>query len=140
MKNLFYAAFAYLFVGIASGLYYRELVKFNDFPPGEFTQLGLAHAHFLVLGFVILILVLLLEKAFTLSSSKKLFTWFFWLYNVGLVLTGGMLIVHGTLTVLGKESSAMIAGVAGLGHMALTAAMIVLFVMAKKAIAPAHKK
>lgn len=74
MKNLFYAAFIYLFVGIASGFYYRELTKFNDFPPGEFTQLGLAHSHFLVLGFVILILVLLLEKVFTLSASNKLFT------------------------------------------------------------------
>src|SRR5690625_6507342 len=75
MKKLFYASFTYMLVGVASGLFYREFTKLNDFPEGQFTQLGLAHTHLLTLGFIVLLIVLALEKAFTISSSKKLFDW-----------------------------------------------------------------
>ena len=126
MQKLFYAAFAYMLVGVASGLFYREFTKLNDFPEGEFTQLGLAHTHLLTLGFIVLLIVLVLEKVFTLSRSK-LFGWFFWVYNVGVIVTSAMLIWHGSLTVLGEESGAMIAGIAGMGHILLTAGMILLF-------------
>ena len=74
------------------------------------------------------------EKVFGISRSPKLFAWFFWLYNVGVVLTSAMLIWHGSLTVLGQESSAMIAGIAGLGHIAITAGMIVFFVALRRAV------
>ena len=125
MRKLFYAAFAYMLVGVASGLFYREFTKLNDFPEGQPTQLGLVHTHLLVLGFVVLMIVLLLEKAFVLSASR-LFGWFFWIYNAGLVLTSAMLVWHGCLTVLGVESSKAIAGIAGLGHMLLAAGMLLL--------------
>lgn len=133
MRRLFHAAFAYMLVGVASGLFYREFTKINGFPEGEATQLGLVHTHLLVLGFVVLLIVLLLEKAFTLSESR-LFGWFFWLYNAGLVLTSAMLVWHGCLTVLGQESSKMIAGIAGVGHMLLTAGMVLLFLALRKRI------
>ena len=126
MQKLFYAAFIYMLIGVASGLFYREFTKMNDFPEGRFTQLGLAHTHLLTLGFIVLLIVLILEKVFTLSRSK-MFTWFFWVYNAGVILTSAMLITHGMLTVLGEESSKMIAGMAGLGHMLLAAGMILLF-------------
>ncbi|MDF2559267.1 MAG: hypothetical protein K0R99_713 [Microbacterium sp.] len=131
MRRLFSAAFAYMIVGVASGLFYREFTKINDFPEGGATQLGLVHTHLLVLGFVVLLIVLLLEKAFALSESR-LFGWFFWLYNAGLVLTSAMMIWHGCLTVLGQESSAMIAGIAGLGHILLSAGMVLLFLALRK--------
>ncbi|GAA1155707.1 DUF2871 domain-containing protein [Microbacterium oxydans] len=131
MRRLFSAAFAYMLVGVASGLFYREFTKINDFPEGESTQLGLVHTHLLVHGFVVLLIVLLLEKAFTLSESR-LFGWFFWLYNAGLVLTTATMIWHGSLTVLGQESSGMIAGIAGLGHILLSAGMILLFLALRK--------
>ena len=134
MKKLFYASFAYMLVGIASGLFYREFTKLNDFPEGQFTQLGLAHTHLLTLGFIVLLIVLALEKVFTISSSKKLFDWFFGLYNAGVILTSAMLIVHGSLTVLGQESNSMIAGIAGLGHMLITAGMIVFFLALRRAV------
>lgn len=133
MHKLFYAAFTYMLVGVASGLFYREFTKMNDFPEGQFTQLGLAHTHLLTLGFMVLLIVLVLEKVFGLSRSR-LFGWFFWVYNAGVVLTSGMLITHGMLTVMGEESSKMIAGIAGLGHMLLTAGMILLFLALRKAI------
>lgn len=135
MKKLFNAAFVYLFIGLAFGVFYREFTKLNDFPEGQSTQLSVVHTHLLALGFLFLLIVLLLEKTFELSRSPKLFSWFFWLYNIGLTLTVGLLVWRGTLTVLGKESSAMISGIAGLGHMFLTAGFIVFFVALRRAIA-----
>ena len=137
MRRLFYAAFVSMLVGVASGLFYREFTKLNDFPEGASTQLGLVHTHLLTLGFVVLLIVLLLEKQFALSQSR-LFGWFFWTYIAGLVLTSAMMVWHGCLTVLGLESSKMIAGIAGLGHMLLTAGMILLFLaLRKRLVAPA---
>ncbi|MFJ2551954.1 DUF2871 domain-containing protein [Microbacterium sp. NPDC087591] len=131
MRRLFYAAFACMVAGVASGLFYREFTKLNDFPEGASTQLGLVHTHLLTLGFVVLLIVLLLEKQFALSQSR-LFSWFFWTYIAGLVLTSAMMVWHGCLTVLGLESSKMIAGIAGLGHMLLTAGMVLLFLALRK--------
>ncbi len=134
MKKLLNASFAYMLAGVASGLFYREFTKINGFPEGQFTQLGLAHTHLLTLGFIVLLIVLVLERVFTISRSPKLFAWFFWLYNAGVILTSAMLVWHGSLTVLGQESTKMIAGIAGLGHMLVTAGMIVLFVALRRAV------
>ncbi|WP_346659555.1 DUF2871 family protein [Brevibacterium permense] len=38
---MFNAALTYMIIGVLSGLFYREFTKTNDFPSGEFTQLGL---------------------------------------------------------------------------------------------------
>lgn len=92
------------------------------------------HTHLLTLGFIVLLIALVIEKVFGISRSPKLFAWFFWLYNAGVILTSGMLIWHGSLTVLGQESSKMIAGIAGLGHMLLTAGMVVFFVALRRAV------
>lgn len=133
MRKLYYASFAYMAVGVASGLFYREFTKLNGFPEGQFTQLGLAHTHLLTLGTIFGLIFLLTEKAFSLSGSK-MFDWFFWTWNAGVVLTSAMLIWHGSLTVLGMESSKMIAGVAGMGHMLITAAFVLFFLMVGKAV------
>lgn len=133
MRRLYIASFTYMVAGVLSGLFYREFTKLNDFPEGQRTQLGLAHTHLLTLGFIVLLIVLVLEKQFTLSRSK-MFGWFFWLYNAGVVLTSAMLIWHGILTVLGQESSKMIAGIAGTGHILLTAAMVLLFLVLGRAL------
>lgn len=138
MTKLFYAAFAYMFAGVVSGVFYREFTKANDFAEGAYTQLGLVHAHLLSLGFIVLLIVLVLEKVFALSRTPKLFAWFFWLYNAGVVLTAAMMVWHGSLTVLGEPSTKMIAGIAGLGHILLTAALIIFFVMLRKAVVVAR--
>ena len=134
MKKILNAAFIYMIAGVASGLFYREFTKLNGFPEGKFTQLGLVHTHLLTLGFIVLLIALVIEKVFGISRSPKLFAWFFWLYNAGVILTSGMLIWHGSLTVLGQESSKMIAGIAGLGHMLLTAGMVVFFAALRRAV------
>ena len=134
LNHLLGSAFVYAIVGVLSGLFYRELTKAVGFPEGAFTQLGLAHTHLLVLGFIPFLIFMALERLFTMSRSRVGYRWFLGLYHSGLVLTSGMLIVHGTLTVLGKESNAMISGIAGLGHIALTAAFVMLYVVLRKAI------
>ncbi|WP_297740265.1 DUF2871 domain-containing protein [uncultured Tessaracoccus sp.] len=134
MKRLFTASCCYLAAGLLAGLFYREFTKMNDFPEGQFTQLGVAHTHLLALGFMTSLIVLALEKVFSISRSPKLFSWFFWLYNAGVVITASMLIWHGSLTVLGKESNAMISGIAGLGHISITAGLVVLMVALSRAL------
>lgn len=125
MKKLFYSAFAYMVLGVLSGLFYREFTKGKDFT--GYTQLSIVHTHLLTLGFIVLLIVLILEKQFKLSESK-LFNWFFWTYNVGLVLTAAIMVVHGILQVNGaNDVSAAIPGIAGLGHIFITAGMVLLF-------------
>lgn len=134
LHHLLVSAFVYGGLALASGLFFREFTKLNDFPEGGFTQLGLAHTHLFSLGFFPFLIFLGLERAFRLSASPRLFAWFLWLYHAGIVITAGMLIVHGSLTVLGLPSTPMISGIAGLGHIALTAAVIVLFFVIRAAI------
>ncbi|ALE04322.1 hypothetical protein AL755_01030 (plasmid) [Arthrobacter sp. ERGS1:01] len=125
MKKLFYSAFGYMVIGVLSGLFYREFTKGKDFT--GYTQLSIVHTHLLTLGFIVLLIVLILEKLFTLSRSK-LFTWFFWTYNTGLVLTAAIMVWHGILQVDGvTEVSGAIPGIAGLGHILLSVGMVLLF-------------
>src|SRR5699024_2331271 len=113
LTTLFWAAAAYMAAGLASGLYYRELTKGNDFT--GFTQTSVMHTHLLTLGMLVFLVMMALEKIFMLSRSRA-FTVFFWLYNAGLVVTVAMMGVHGTRTVLGLESGPALAGISGLGH------------------------
>ncbi len=128
MRKLFYAATAYLVLGLASGLYYREFTKSNDYTAADgFTQLSVLHTHLLTLGVIVLLIVLVLEKVFTLSNSKA-FNWFFWIYNLGLVVTTASMAVNGSLHVLGQETSKALTGISGSGHILLTVAFVLLFV------------
>ncbi|MDN5747786.1 MAG: DUF2871 domain-containing protein [Pseudonocardia sp.] len=125
MKQLYYAALTYLVLGLVGGLAYREITKANGFT-GD-TQLAVVHTHLLVLGMLVFLVVLLLEKAFALTNSR-VFPWFFWVYNAGVVWTVGFLAVNGTRTVLGEPTGAALAGAAGLGHVLLTAGLVLFFV------------
>ncbi|MEO7122389.1 MAG: DUF2871 domain-containing protein [Lacisediminihabitans sp.] len=134
MKKLFYAATVYLVLGLASGLFYREFTKSNDYTAANgFTQLSVVHTHLLTLGVIVLLIVLVLEKVFELSRSA-LFGWFFSLYNIGLVVSTAMMVVNGVRHVLGESSSAAIAGISGSGHIILTAGLILLFIALGKRV------
>ncbi|UKD56048.1 DUF2871 domain-containing protein [Amycolatopsis sp. FU40] len=124
-KKIYWAAAIYTILGLLGGLYYRELTKAKDFT-GD-TQLSIVHTHLLALGTLVFLIVLVLDKVFTLSATRS-FAPFFWIYHAGMLVTVGGMVVHGTLTVLGKESGAAIAGIAGLGHILLTVAFVLLFV------------
>ena len=136
MRKIYVAAHVYMILGLISGLYYRELTKLNDFT-GD-TQLSVVHTHILALGMLFFLLVLALEKLFTLTAGK-LFAAFFWVYNAGLALTVGLMIVRGTMTVLGHEPGAALDGISGLGHITITLGLIFFFVNLGKCL-PAKEK
>ncbi|MCI0131032.1 MULTISPECIES: DUF2871 domain-containing protein [Enterococcaceae] len=117
MQKLARASLSYMIIGLISGVYFREMTKFNDFD--GWTQLSVVHTHTLILGMFFFLIVLLLEKNFNLTKHKN-FKKFYITYNIGLGVTLLMLLTHGTMTVLGIESSAAISGIAGLGHVILT--------------------
>ncbi len=131
MKKLYYAALAYMVAGLAAGYFVRLYVESRQFE-GE-TMLGLLHFHLLVLGMMMFMLLLGLEKALSLSRFKS-FRLFYWHYNAGLVVTCGMMLVHGVMQVNDQTAGGMIAGIAGLGHILLAAALGMLFVAIGKAI------
>jgi Protein of unknown function (DUF2871) len=132
VKKIYYAAHIYMILGLVSGLAYREITKVKDFT-GE-TQLSVLHTHLLALGMLFFLIVLALEKLFTLTANAKLFVSFFWLYNLGLAVTVVMMAVHGTQTVFGKETSEAVSGIAGLGHILLTVGLILFFINLGKRI------
>src|SRR5699024_6000881 len=68
--------------------------------------------------------------------QSNLFNWFFWTYNIGLILTAGMLAVRGTMTVVGSEPGPATAGISGLGHIFLTLGMVLLFLNLRTALKP----
>lgn len=119
MKNLFISATTYLVLGLAAGVFYREFSKANNFPSGEYTQLSVLHTHLLSLGFLVMLVALLVDKAFDISSDSR-FKPFFWIYNAGLVVTSSIMTIRGSLTVVGvSEELPALAGIAGIGHILL---------------------
>ena len=134
MRRIFIAASIYLVLGLAAGLFYREFTKTQGFTAaGGFTQLSVVHTHVLTLGVMVMLIVLLLEKVFELTHSG-LFGWFFWSYNLGLVVTAASLTINGTMTVLGAAPSKVLEGISGSGHILLTAGLLLLFVVLGKRI------
>ena len=117
MHKLAKTSMVYMILGLIFGVYYREFTKFTNFS-GK-TQLSVLHTHTLVLGMLFFLIVLLLEKNFKLSQQKY-FQRSYLFFNAGLIITLGMLLLHGTLTVLGYPDSAAISGIAGIGHLLLT--------------------
>ena len=120
------AAAAWTGVGLLAGLYYRELTRSTGHPGG--TQLSTTHTHFLVLGTILGLVFLVLERQFALCQSR-LFKGFFWTWIAGTAVTVGAQLFKGTLQVLGNAAaqSKAIAGISGLGHMALATAFVLFF-------------
>lgn len=130
------AAGVYAGLGLLAGLFYRTLTHSRDFTGA--TTLSLGHTHFQALGMLVMLLVLVLERLFGLSESKA-FRWFEPLYHVGLLVTAGALIVRGTLQVVATNPTSMaFAGVAGLGHILLTVAFVMLFLALRGALRSAR--
>ncbi|WP_429951345.1 DUF2871 domain-containing protein [Enterococcus sp. AZ101] len=117
MKKLVRVSMFYMIFGLISGVYYREFTKLFNY--SKETQLSTLHTHILVLGMFFFLIVLLLEKNFQLTRHKN-YKKFFAIYNSGLGITLLVMIINGTLTVLGKSLGAAISGIAGLGHIVLT--------------------
>ena len=133
MKRLFYSSAIYTALGLLSVLFYREMSRANDF--SGYSQLNVTHTHMLVLGTIIFLVFLLIEKNFSLTRNRKLFNWFFITYHIGLLLTVSMQMTNGIMTIKGIESSPAIAVMSGLGHIFLTVSFILFYILLNKSSA-----
>ena len=124
MKKLVRVSMFYMIFGLLAGVYYREFSKLFDFT-GQ-SQLGVLHTHILVLGMLFFLIVLLLEKSFSLSTHKN-YKKFYIIYNSGLGLTLLMMLINGSMTTMGLSISPALSGIAGLGHIILTIGLIYFF-------------
>lgn len=133
INKLFTSAAVWTGLGLASGLFYREFTRQTEFT--GVTQLSVAHTHALALGTTILLVVLALAKVFALGADRRLGL-FLGLWNGGLALTFTMMLVKGSLQVLDHPlaTSKMLAGISGLGHMILTGAFVLFFVILGRAV------
>lgn len=122
------SALVYALCAMVGGVFYREFTKAFAFE-GE-TTLSVVHTHYFVLGMAFMLALLALEASlgFVRPSTGK------WcaLYHLGLNLTVALLVARGVTQVLGCELSrtldASISGLAGLGHILLSVALVALLV------------
>lgn len=130
-KYLNYAYFYAIFAMIA-GVFYREFTKWNGFT--GVTVLGKVHTHLFLLGMIMFLIVALFSKDNNLEKQKS-FRVFMFIYNIGLPLMTVMMIVRGSLEVLGvkllKSLNAGISGVSGIGHILVGIGIIFLFIAFK---------
>lgn len=126
---LFYAIAAMVF-----GVFYREFTKFMGFT-GE-SALSVMHTHYFMLGMVMFLLMLLLDKQFAFTNGKT--GRVLLVYHAGLNLTGVMFLIRGVTQVMGTPLSsgmnAAISGMAGIGHILLGVSMVLLLVQIKKSV------
>ena len=125
MKKLYYAALAYAILGLTSGMFYRGYTEANDFT-GD-TQLAVLHTHLLTMGMLVMLSALALEKIFSLSKNKW-FNLFYWHYNGGFLLMIVIMMLIGMQQVAGHETTPMLAGLSGTGHILVTLGVGFLFV------------
>lgn len=124
----------YGIMGLVGGVFYREFTKFNGFT-GD-TMLSVVHTHYLILGMMFFLVLVLFEKNFNFSDKKTSRILIF--YHVGLNMTIAMFVVRGILQVLGTELSkglnASISGVAGIGHIILGVCLVMVVFEFKKMV------
>lgn len=134
MKRYMNTALLYAIFAMAGGVFYREFTKFNQFT--EKTTLSVVHTHYFLLGMVLFLLLLLLEKNFSFTGAKtgRILA----VYHIGLNLTAVMFLVRGVTQVLAPAlSSAMnaaISGIAGIGHILLGVSLVLLLVQIRRSV------
>jgi len=131
-KKLFINAAVYGVLGLAAGLFWRTYT--HHIGMQESQHLSMLHTHILTLGFFFFLIVLALEKLYKLSEHKKLFRMFYWHYAVGLALTVGAMFAIGLVQANGGTESPALAGISGLGHILITAGVIVFIFNLKKSL------
>ena len=130
MKRLFNLSFFYLILGLALGVFFREFTKLNDFSGA--TTLNVAHTHTLVLGFIFFLVIVILEKVFTISNIKYFIIWLI-TYNIGLLSLISTLVARGILEILNKDFAGL-PHIAGTSHAILGLSLIWFMIILKKSI------
>ena len=135
-KLLFRSAATWAIIGLVGGVYYREFTRFHDWDHPVFTQLSTVHTHALVLGCLFMLVMLCLERVFSVSRHARLANKAYVVWNVGVAMTVAMQAVKGSMQVAGVEAhtSPAIAGISGLGHIVLAVGFALYFHCLAKAL------
>lgn len=126
VRHLYRSALIWTVVGLVGGVAYREFTKFNDYTGP--TQLSVVHTHALALGTTLMLVLLALVLALPDLASDRRFRLAVPFLNGGLALMVVMLSVKGVLQVLDVswQDHAAIAGIHGLGHIALAVGLVLM--------------
>ena len=130
MKALYRGAMIYTIAGLSFGVFYREFTKMQGFT-GK-TMLSILHVHTLTLGLLFFLILMLMEKQFTLTAAKRFKGWFI-TYNIALVGTLASMLTRGVIQVLGTDISGL-NHIAGTFHTLMAVALVWFLVMLKKRI------
>lgn len=133
MKKYINIAFVYGVFAMMSGVFYREFTKWNGYT-GK-TTLAFTHLHLFVLGSALFLLLALFSQITDLEQ-KKTFQYFLRMYNIALPFMIMMFFVRGIFQTLQIELSsgisAMVSGIAGLSHIMMAIAVVLLFTALQK--------
>lgn len=139
MKKLVKTAFIYAIIAMLCGVIYREGSSFLELT--EPNTWSFTHTHFFVLGMFFFLIVLILEKEFSLTKDKK-FKAFYIIYNIGLIITGIMLWMRGIADITESFYNSydkMISGISGIGHILLGIGIILFFIILNNKIKEKNK-
>lgn len=126
MKRYIDYSIVYTVSAMIGGVFYREFTKLNDY--AAWTTLSVVHTHYFILGMMFFLILGLVSKNVNLKINRAVV-----FYNVGLNLAAIMLVVRGIVQVLGfKVVSALISGIAGIGHIVLGVSLILILLDIKK--------
>lgn len=127
MKRLMNASIVYGVLALVGGVFYREFTKLNGFT--GFTTLLVVYTHYLILGMVFFLLLVLVEKNYSFINDKVRK---YLLYHIGLNLTVVMLVIRGVVQVLSLNvSSAVLFGIA---HLILGISMVLVLISIRNCI------
>lgn len=99
----------------------------NDYT--AWTTLFVVHTHYIILGMMFFLILGLIYMNMNLKINRAVL-----FYNIGLNLTAIMLIVRGIIQVLDLNVvSALISGIADIGHIILGVSLILILLDIKKA-------
>lgn len=133
MKKIMNTSIIYFILAMAGGVFYREFTKWNGYTKP--TTLGVLHVHLLILGTVVFLLTAVVAKITELEQNV-LFKKFFILYNIVLPAMTILMLVRGIVQVLGidlgKMGNGMLSGFAGLSHIGMMTALVMLLFSIKK--------
>lgn len=96
----------------------------------EFTTLSVVHTHYLMLGMVLFLLLVVVKKNFHFVDNKVLKYLLF--YHIGLNLTVVMLVVRGELQVLSLEFLSVV--LSGIAHLILGISMVLVLILIRNCI------
>jgi hypothetical protein len=129
MKRYLNYSIVYAVLALVGGVFYREFTKMNDYT--AWTTLSVVHTHYFILGMMFFLIPGLISMNINLKINRAVL-----FYNIGLNLTAIMLVVRSIAQVLDLNVvSAIISGIAGVGHIILgISLMLILFDIKKSCI------